>query len=159
MASPGVKWRHVGIKPKNTVADLPGLRPFDSSFRPVPSLKRTTILPIPFTEVGFDYTITSPKGYLSPSKINAASLKRSATAAAHLIEKYKKKLAWDGYCDPYNHTSFTGEKINDDMLKTNRIFIPVAISLYGHWGPMFHKFLSGTMSEEPIKFFKTRSKA
>jgi hypothetical protein len=147
------------IEPKNIVADLPGLRPFDSSFRPVPSLKRTTIPPIPFTEVGFDYTITSPKGHLSPSKINAASIKRSATAAAHLIEKEKKKLARDGHCDPYNHTSFTGEQINHDMLQTNRVLIPVAISPYGRWGPMFHKFLFGTMSDEPIKFFKTRPKA
>ena len=134
------------IEPKHTVADLPGLRPFDSSFRPVPSLKRISIPPIPFTEVGFDYTITSPKGHLSPSKINAASIKRSATAAAHLIEKEKKKLARDGLCDPYNYTSFTGEQIIHDMLKTNRVLIPVAISPYGRWGPMFHKFLFGTMS-------------
>ena len=60
------------VEPKNTVTDLPGLRPFDSMFRPVPSLKRTTIPAIPYSEIGFDYTITSPKGHLSPSRLNAA---------------------------------------------------------------------------------------
>ena len=45
------------------------------------------------------------------------------------------------------------------MLKTNRVFFPVAISPYGRWISMFHEFLFGTMSEEPIKFFKMRPKA
>ena len=125
------------IKPRNIVADLQGLRPFDSSFRPILSLRCTTIPPIPFIEVGFDYTIMPPKGHLSPSKINAASLKRSATANAYVTEKEKKKLAQDGHCDPYNHTSFTGEQIDNDLLKTNMVFIPVAISPYGCWGPCF----------------------
>ena len=88
------------IKPKNIVADLSGLRPFDSSFQPVPSLKHTAILLILFTKVGFDYTISYLKGHIFPSKTHATSIKRLATAAAHLIEKEKKKHAQDGYSDP-----------------------------------------------------------
>ena len=147
------------VEPKNTVADLPGLRPFDSMFRPVPSLKRTTIPAIPYNEIGFDYTLTSPKGHLSPSKLNAASLKRSATAAAHLIEKEKKKLAREGHCDPHNNNTMTGEEIMDYLLRTNRVLIPVAISPHGRWGPMFHKFLFGTMSDKPPSFSHTRPRA
>ena len=149
----------VYVEPKRTIADLPGLRPFDSMFRPVPNLKRTNIPAIPYSEIGFDYTVTSPKGHLSPSRLNAASIKRSATAAAHLIEKEKKKLAREGHCDPHNNNTMTGEQIMDYLLRTNRVLIPVAISPYGRWGPMFHKFLFGTMSEEPPNFYATRAKA
>ncbi|KAL7531480.1 hypothetical protein ACHAXR_004065, partial [Thalassiosira sp. AJA248-18] len=61
------------IEPRRVVEDLPSLRPFDMAFRPVPSFKHTHIPPCPFTQIGVDVTITSPKGHVPPSRSGAAS--------------------------------------------------------------------------------------
>ena len=54
------KGSQIQIELKNTVEALPGLWPCDTAFWSVPSLKRTTTPPIHFTQIGWDFTITSP---------------------------------------------------------------------------------------------------
>lgn len=150
----------VDIEPKRTVAELPGLRPYDSAFRPVPSLKSTHLPPNPFTRIGFDFTITPPKGHVPPSRLSAASRnKKPAPAAKHLIDKERKKLMRDGKSDPHNNSSLSGEEIIQYLLDAFEVLIPVAISPHGRWGPMFHYFLFGTMAEEHYKFPATRHAA
>ena len=61
------KGSRADLESKNGVRELPGLRPLDSYFCPVPSLKRTTAPPIPYTYCGYDFTMTSPKGHVPPS--------------------------------------------------------------------------------------------
>ena len=148
------------IEPKSVVADLPGLRPFDMAFRPVPSLKHTHLPPCPFTQIGLDVTITPPRGHVPPSRQSgAASSNQSAQAAKHLSEKERLKLMREGKSDPYNSSSLTGEEIIKYLLDTDRVLIPMAISPYGRWGPMFHKFLFGNMYTPDHKFPKTRPAA
>ena len=151
------KGSRVDVEPKHIIKELPNLRPFDSWFRPVPSLKRTTVPPIPYTCVGLDFTITSPKGHVPPSKRSRAP-KKPAPAAKHLISKERPKLMRNGKSDPYNFNSLTGEEIIERLLIGMCILLPVAISPYGRWGPMFHNFLFGRM-KEIYKFPKTRPNA
>ena len=50
------KGSRIDINEKGTVAKLPGLRLYNSAFHPVPSLKCTTIPPIPFTRIDLNFT-------------------------------------------------------------------------------------------------------
>ena len=132
------------IEPKGVVPDLPSLRPFDLAFRPAPSLKHTHLPTCPYTQVGFDVTITPPRG-LHPSQRGVASRNQLATATKHLTEKERSKLARDGQADDHTTTLLTGDEIIGDLLRSGRVLIPLAISPYGRWGPMFHHFLFGRM--------------
>ncbi|KAL7525545.1 hypothetical protein ACHAXR_001054, partial [Thalassiosira sp. AJA248-18] len=148
------------IEPRRVVEDLPGLRPFDFAFRPVPSFKYTHIPPCPFTQIGVDVTITSPKGHVPPSRSGAASNNLSAKAAKHLVDKERGKLMRDGKLDTISNCYLTGEQIIEILYRTNRVLIPMAVSPYGRWGPMFHHFLFGSMPGNPqYKFPATRPAA
>ena len=147
------------IEPAGTVKLLPGLRPFDLAFRPLLSLKHTHIPRCPFTRIGFDVTITSPRGHVPPSKASAATSNLSANAAKHLIEKERLNLMRDGTADPYNSTSLTGEEIIHELLDSGQVLLPLAISPYGRWGPMFHKFLFGKLYTADHGFPKSRPSA
>ena len=50
------------IEPKNIVPDLPNLRPFDFSFKPVPNLSTTNTPICPYSEIGIDVVVTKPLG-------------------------------------------------------------------------------------------------
>ena len=151
------------IEPKRVVTDLPGLRPFDLAFRPVPSVKHTHIPPCPFTQIGFDVTITPPKGHTPPSRTSATSNNTSAVAAKHLLAKERGKLMREGKMDPYNNCFLSGEQIIEDLYNTNRVLIPLAVSPYGRWGPLFHSFLFDKLphgsSVSDYKFSPTRRAA
>ena len=56
-----VKGSQVNIEPKGVVNKLPGLRLYNSAFRPVPSLNRTTISPIPYSLFGLDFITTTQR--------------------------------------------------------------------------------------------------
>ena len=123
------------VEPKSVVPELPRLRPLDMSFRPVPNLRNTHVPMSPFSEVGLDVTIASPRGHCPPSKQGAAS-NQSATAAKHqhLVSKERQKLAREGLSDPNSHTSLTGEQIMERLMESGKVLIPWAISPYGKWG-------------------------
>ena len=87
------------IEPRKLIPDLPGLRPFDLAFQPNPSLKHTHVPSCPYSQIGFDVTITPPQG-LHPSQKGAASSNQSAIAAKHLTEKEGSKLMREGMSDP-----------------------------------------------------------
>ena len=81
------KGSRVDIELKNAVRGLRGLCPIDSYLRPVPSLKRTHIPPIPYTCCGYDFTMTPPKGHVPPSQRSCAP-KKMALADNHLIVEF-----------------------------------------------------------------------
>jgi hypothetical protein len=144
---------------KHVLQELPGLRPFDLSFRPIPSVQHTNSPPSPFKEFGFDFTITPPKGHLPPSRLGAASSNQPASAVKHLVDKERKKLMRDGSGDPYNNNILTGEEITAALLRAGTALLPVAISPYGRMGPMFLRFLFGTWAGPHYKFDRRRPMA
>ena len=76
------KSSRVDTELKNAVRGIPGLCPLDSYFRPVPSLKQTTVPPIPYTYCGYDFTMTYSKGHVPPSQRSCANKKRDAWRGA-----------------------------------------------------------------------------
>ena len=104
------------IEPKRVVPELPGLCPVDSAFRPVPSLQLTTLAPVPYTCIGFDFTIISLKGRVPHSGSSAATRKQSSSVVKHLIDKERFKFMREGKADPYNHSSLTVEEIIESLL-------------------------------------------
>ena len=140
--SPGAKMQ---IEPKKTVPSLPKLRPHDQAFRPSPSLSDPDTPTIPYTRIGFDFVITPPASSLPPSQSDAASpSNKPAIAVKHLLDKERKKLLRDGACDSRNQNSLTGDEIIGELLRTDQVLIPAAISPLCAWGPMFDHFWFGT---------------
>ena len=95
------------------------------------------IPPNPYTCIGFDFTITPPKGHVPPSRSNAASSNKLAPAVRHLTDEERHKLMRDGKGGPYNQSSLTGEEIVQRLYENNEVLIPLAISPYGQWDPSF----------------------
>ena len=98
------------IELKHAVKGLLDLRPFDSFFRPVPSLKQTNIPPIPYAACGYDFTMTSPKGHVPPSQRSRAE-RKLALADKHLIVKERLTLMRTGACDPTTNTLLDGDGV------------------------------------------------
>jgi hypothetical protein len=147
-------------EPRRLIEEVKGLRPFDSFFMPVPSLTRTTIPPVPYSMIGWDWYFTSPKGHLSPSRQHRATSNQPASAVKHLTDAERKKLRRDGASDPNHHNSLTGDEIIGRLLDyLNAVLIPAAVSPYGRWGPMFHNFLFGKLTHRQKKFRLNRPNA
>ena len=142
------------IEPPGILPHLPNLRPFDFSFRPSHNLSIHDQAPIPFGEIGFDVTITPPKGHLTPSQLAASSTQPAPAAQKHLIDKEKKKLLRGGATDA-NDNYLKGNVIMGQLLDQNMVLIPLAISPYGRWGPMFHTFLFGPTPYLPTPTFQS----
>ena len=64
-----------------------------------------------------------------------------------------------GKGDRYNNNSLTGDEIIGDLIKTDKVLIPFAISPYGRMGPMAMRFLFGDDPPVKYKFPATRPNA
>ena len=152
---PGSK---VHVEPKNVIPQLPGARPFDISFRPIPSVKNTTTPPVPYSEIGIDFVVTPPIGHLPTSQSNAAN-NNPAPAAQHLIQKERQKFMRQGMTDPINHNTHTGDEMIGLIHTSGQLLIPGAISPLGNIGPLLRHFLYGTKPSMPYNFPPSRPNA
>ena len=55
-------------EPPRIIPGFEGLRPLDSYFRPAPVINSSNAPPIPYSRIGWDFTIPPPQGYLPPSR-------------------------------------------------------------------------------------------
>ena len=147
------------IEPPNILPNLPNCRPFDFSFRPDNHLTSNDHTPCPYSELGFDVTITPSKGYLPPSRSRASLSNRPLPPQKHLTEKEKHKLSRSGMIDATGQF-VPGNIIIKQLLDQQMVLIPFAVSPLGRWGPMFHNFLFGrTSSHHPLSFRSNTSSA
>ncbi|KAL7513762.1 hypothetical protein ACHAXN_013211 [Cyclotella atomus] len=137
------------IEPANIMPEVPDCWPFDLSFRPDNMLTSHDVAPCPFSEIGFDVTITASKGYRPPSCHNASPSQPATAIVKHLCEKEKSKLKRQGMAAA-DSTYFSGEDLIGSLLTSNKVLIRLAISPHGLWGSMFHALLFGA---HPKAFF------
>ena len=150
------------IEPKNIVPDLPNLRPFDFSFKPVPNLTTTNSPICPYSEIGIDVVVTKPLEYVtSPTSFCGAASpsNQSALAVKHLKEKERGKLMRNGAGDGHTQSVLSGEDIIQYVYDSGKVLIPLAVSPDGDIGPMYKWFLFGTPMSDPYTFPNTRTQA
>ena len=141
-------------EPRLYLTSDPLSRPYDISFNP----NNPNHLSHEFTTIGFDITIANATPPL-PSNQNLSLSEDcittlTANADVFLQDFERKKL---------NRTNNTranppvpGEAVIGDLLRSNRLLIPIAIDANGHIGPMFQYTLYGTIPPPipPRKQFK-----
>jgi hypothetical protein len=129
-------------EPSGIIPHIPNCRPFDISFRPDSNPAVYDRAPCPFSEIGFDVTITPSKSHLPPSCSSDVPSNSANAADQHLNKKEKVKLQRAGMVDSLSNY-VSGSDIIGSLLDTNMVLIPLAISPLGKWGGMFHTFLFG----------------
>jgi hypothetical protein len=115
---------------KNIIPTIPNCRPFDISFRPDSNPAVYDRAPCPFSEIGFDVTVTPSKSHLSPSLLNAVPTNSAVAADQHLRKKEKAKLQRAGMIDS-SSTYVSGNDIIGTLLDANMVLIPIAVSPLG----------------------------
>ena len=148
------------IEPQRIIENVDNCRPFDFSVTPVVDLSLTDVAPCPYTEIGFDVTISRSKSHTPASQRNASSHQSASAVDKHLREKERVKLRQQGMKDNNGHV-VTGEDMIGRLLDSNKVLIPMAISpyAYGRWGPMFHAFLFGGQDEPCLRFHQASANA
>jgi hypothetical protein len=137
-------------EPTGIIPNIPNCRPFDISFRPDSNPAVYDRTPCPFTEIGFDVTITPSKSHLSSSSSTAANTNSAIAVDQHLNKKEKLKLQRAGMVDSLSNF-VSGNEIIGSLLDANMVLIPLAISPLGKWGGMFHTFLFGPVPRPATK--------
>ena len=139
------KGSKVEIEPKGVIPACREIRPYDLSFRPTPTLSSTATQPIPYSRIGIDVTMTSPKGYAPPSRQSSVAPPSiaSATAVEHLIKGEMGKLCRNGHKNTYNNRIFTGDELIGRLCDADEVLLAMAISPYGVWSPTINTLLFG----------------
>jgi hypothetical protein len=96
-------------EPTGIIPNILNCRPFDIFFRPDSNPAVYDQTPCPFTEIGFDITITPSKSHLSSSSPTAATT--NSAIAKHLNKKEKLKLQRAGMVDSLSNFVSSNEII------------------------------------------------
>jgi len=146
-------------EPRLYLTSDPLSRPYDISFNP----NNPNHLSHEFTTIGFDITIANATPPL-PSNQNLSLSEDcittlTANADVFLQDFERKKLSRTN--NTRANPPVPGEAVIGDLLRSNRLLIPIAIDANGHLGPMFKYTLYGTIPPPipPRKQFKVNSLA
>jgi hypothetical protein len=140
----------------NIVPSLPRLKPFDLSIRLDHSLD-TRCWRTPYSRIGFDVTLIHST---NDSTSSASEASQYNETDLHLRGGEKMKFARrTGGTNPITNKTLSADEVICEILDTNNVFIPIAVSPLREFGSLFRRFIESTKTLPLPSFSQDRPNA
>jgi hypothetical protein len=134
------KWS-IDTETTGIISSLPRIRPFDLSIS-IDRFLDEGAWRSPLHKIGFDVTMVKPMPY---SRTAGAAQQKHIIAQLQEEEIGKFERSRGGsQSDKGKQITLTGDQIIGEIIDNKMALIPIAISPYGRFGPIFNRFLYGS---------------